>query len=144
MSDLLESSLAVLALVSHPPVVALAGPVGAGSRKAAFLTGLEGRGGFAAQHQTQRQADSQVSPPHAPPARGDAHRAIHDGRTAGLCCSGGCREPAELLLCHHTQVAHPRCRKTANSPPSEHAELHLLKKNKQTNMWVKTKANKLS
>lgn len=37
---LLESSLAVLALVSDPSVIALAGPVRAGSWKAAFLTGL--------------------------------------------------------------------------------------------------------
>lgn len=115
MSDLLESSLAMLALVSDPSVMALAGPVGAGSRKAAFLAGLEGRGGFTVQHQTQRNANSQVSPPDAPLqrlARVDAHRAIHDGRAAGLCWTAGCREPAvalncEVILCHQTQAVYP-------------------------------------
>lgn len=97
MSDLLESPLAVLALVSDPSVIALAGSVRAGSRKAAFLAGLEGRGGFTAQHKAQRNANSQVSLPDAPLqrlARVDAHRAIHDGHTAGLCWTAGCGEPA--------------------------------------------------
>lgn len=85
MSDLLESSLAVLALISDPSVVALAGPVRAGARKAAFIAGLGRRGGFAAQRKTKRNASPQVSPPNAPLqplARVDAHRAIHDGREA--------------------------------------------------------------
>lgn len=83
ISDLLESSLAVLALVSHPSVIALAGSVRAGSRKAALLAGLGGRGGLAAQYKPQRNANSQGSLPDAPlerRARVDAHRAIHDER----------------------------------------------------------------
>lgn len=136
MSDLLESSLAVLALVSDPSVIALAGPVRAGSWKAAFLAGLEGRGGFTAQHKAQRNANSQVSLPDAPLqrlARGDAHRAIHDGRTAGLCWTAGCREPAvalncEVILCHQTQVVYPWRRKTVITH-SQSMLSWILKKN---------------
>lgn len=115
MSDLLEPSLAVLALISHPSVIALAGPVRAPPRKAAFIAGPGGRGGFGAQHEAQRNANSQVSLPDAPLqrlARVGAHRAIHDGRAAGLCWTGGCGEPAvtlncEVILCHQTQVVYP-------------------------------------
>lgn len=136
MSDLLESSLAVLALISDPSVVALAGPVRAGARKAAFIAGLGRRGGFAAQHQTKRNANSQVSPPDAPfrrPARGDAHRAVHDGRAAGLCRTGGCRGSSR-----HPKLRGDPLQAGTGSPPvtqgnciyalSEHAERRLFPK----------------
>lgn len=91
LPNLLESPLAVLALIPDPPVVAGAAPVDAPAREAAAVAG-RGRGGRVEREvQRHQQADPQgargprVPSPRAPPGRpgpGEVSTpgVIHDGR----------------------------------------------------------------
>lgn len=68
VTNLLESSLTVLALIPDPSVVAHASPVEALPRKTVFIARLGHGGGFRVKHELEHHEQPQAGPPDVPGA----------------------------------------------------------------------------